>query len=358
MKRDIFRIFLILIVGFLACLFININGGFAQDSDFIIKYDAAFTIRDNLPPDGDPDDIDDDPSDARFWGLITNSASQDDEFFLEFDIRNIEPLSSAKFYFFFSKSFPDFDYYPDQTINLTVADYKADGIPDINKFGIGNDFADVLISDIRHIHSIDVTDIINSYINSGISYLGIRLHSPISSIPTTGKPAQLGFAIGNLEIISPAETEELLEIISPDETEELVDILHPTGAVHAISDHHWPLHKKRVRVKISGYVLDELSMAKDEGGTGVSFSFLKINDRKIVLKDDTTNLLDKNGRFNLDVWLRTKKRKVNRIGLYAADTAIEGPNFGLVDSTIVRVPYKMSKKSKHKAKKFKKKSKH
>jgi len=88
-------------------------------------------------------------------------------------------------------------------------------------------------------------------------------------------------------------------------------------------------------------------MAKDEGGTGVSFSFLEINDKKIVLKDDTTNLLDENGRFNVNVWLRTKKSKVYRIKLYAADTAIEGPNFGLVDSTIARVPHKPHKSHKH-----------
>jgi len=137
-------------------------------------------------------------------------------------------------------------------------------------------------------------------------------------------------------------------------TEELADIMHPTGAVHAKSDLHWPLYRKQVRVKISGYVLDELSIARDEGGTGVSSSFLEIDDRKIVLKDDTTNLLDENGRFNINVWLRSTKGKGYRIRLYAADTAPEGPNFGLVDSTIVPVPNNEREKSKHHSNQFKK----
>jgi len=217
MKRDIFRILSILIVGVFVCLFININGGFAQDSDFIIKYDAAFTVRD-AESDGVPDDIDDDPSDGGFWGLISNSDYQNDEFFLEFDIRNLEPVTSAKFYFFFSKSVPYLNDSPGNTIEFTLADYAADGIPKKDKFGSGTDFDDVSISNIRDINSIDVTDIINSYINLEVSYLGIRLHSPISSISTTdGRPAQLDFAVG------------YLNIISSDETEEPVDILHPTG---------------------------------------------------------------------------------------------------------------------------------
>jgi hypothetical protein len=317
------------LTGTLICLFLIINGGLAQADDFNIKYDTAFTIRDE-EPDGQPDDIEDTPSE-RFWGLITNSDYQIDEFFLEFDISSLEQIGSVKFYFFFSNSVPPLS--TDQTINLQVAIYEGDGTPDISKFGIGDFFDSVLISSFQEdIFSIDVTNIINEFINSGISHLGIRLYEPISSTTSSGRPAQLRFMIGYLNIIP---------------TIELEDTMHPTGSVHAFPNLLWPPNNKNVKVNFEGYIIDEMSMVGDS--LGVSQAYLLVNGKKIILRDETTDLLNPDGSFSVVHKLRAKKRAIYPIELYAADTVPEedgGPNFGLVDSTFVRVPHNRGGKSK------------
>jgi len=316
------RLLIRLTAGILVCFFISTHGGFVQADDFIINYDTAFTIRDNDGndglPDGIPDDMDEIPF-GRFWGTISKSESLIDEFLLEFDIRNLEPVASAKFYYYFEGAIPIFT--ADRTIDLTLADYEGDGEAGMDKFGMGLDFAEATISNTQYINSIDVTDIVNSYIKSEATHLGIRLHSPNADPPRTA--AQLFFTLGYLHIIP---------------TRELSDVMHPTGAVHAKSGLHWPLYRKKVRVNISGYVVDELSVARDEGGIGVSHAYLQINDRKIVLRDDNIDIIDQDGSFKYCAWIDARRSKVYKIRLYAADTSPEGPNFGLVDSTTVRVP--------------------
>jgi len=333
-----------LITGILVCLFVTVNVGLAQNNDVNIEYDAAFTIRD-VDLDGLPDALEDDPS-GSFWGLITNSDFQYDEFYLEFDIRDLEPVTAAKFYFFFSRSTPQLS--PGQTITVSLANYEADGISDINKFGIGNEFTEMSISSLMEINSIDVTDIINDYINLGISHLGIRLYNPFSSISPTGRPAQLDFAIGYLNIIS---------------FDKIADMNHPTGAVHAYPNLLWPPNNKKVKVKIQGYVFDEMSAAKDQDGVGVSEAYILINERKkIILRDETTNLLEPDGSFKVKVPLKAKKYANYKIQLFATDTAVEedgGPNEGLVDQTKVIVPNDRGKggDDNHDKKKKKKKKK-
>ena len=68
--------------------------------EFVLEYETAFTVRDNEPggPDGIPDAIDD-TAGGGFWGLITNSTIQYDEFLLEFDISNLGSVNSAEFNF-------------------------------------------------------------------------------------------------------------------------------------------------------------------------------------------------------------------------------------------------------------------
>jgi hypothetical protein len=323
------------LAGILICLFLIINGGLAQADDFNIKYDTAFTIRDDDGgpdglPDGLPDVIDDDPP-AGFWGLITNSNIQIDEFFLEFDISTLEQIGSAKFYFFFSRSTPTLS--PGRTINLKVALYEGDGTSDIAKFGIGDFFTSVLISNLQEdVINIDVTNVINDFINSGISHLGIRLFEPISNTTTTGRPAQLKFIIGYLNIIPAIE---------------LKDTMHPAGSVHAYPNLLWPPNKKNVMVNFEGYIIDEMSMDRD--GIGVSQAYLFVNGKKIILRDETMDLLNPDGSFSIVGKLRAKKGAIYPIELYAADTVAEedgGPNSGLVDSTFVRVPHDMGGKSK------------
>lgn len=139
------------------------------------------------------------------------------------------------------------------------------------------------------------------------------------------------------------------------------DTMCPAGAVHAHDNLLWPPNNKKVQVEIEGYVIDELSMVRDGGGIGVSQAYLLVNGTKIILRDETTDLLDPDdGSFSIVEYLEARKNAIYPIELFAADTVAEedgGPNFELVDSTFVRVPHDMSGESKDKDSKEKKKSK-
>ena len=139
------------------------------------------------------------------------------------------------------------------------------------------------------------------------------------------------------------------------------DTMYPAGAVHAHDNLLWPPNNKKVQVEIEGYVIDELSMVRDGDGIGVSQAYLLVNGTKIILRDETTDLLDPDdGSFSIVEYLEARKNAIYPIKLFAADTVAEedgGPNSGLVDSTFVRVPHDMSGKSKDKDSKEKKKSK-
>ena len=284
----------------------------------VLGYETAFTLRDN-DLDGEADEKDD--ASNGFWGLITTSTSQVDEFFLEFDISNLEADGSAKFIFSFSNSGPTPLPY-----ELRLAVYEADGIASLSDFGVGDFFSTEIISNIEeNVFIVDLTSVFNSFIDRGISHLGIRLYDPMSIVSPNGA-AQLKFDKGNL-------------VLFP--TTLLEDTMHPTGAVHPRFIRYRTRHNRGISLKVKGYVLDELSIARDGGGIGVSHAFLKINNRKVILKDDSTNLLDENGYFNIKVRPRSTRCRIYRIRLYAADTNPEVSNFGLVDSTIVRVPYYM-----------------
>ena len=164
--------------------------------EFVLEYETAFTLRDS-DLDGEADQIDDTPS-SGFWGLITNSIFQIDEFLLEFDISNLGSVSSAKFNFAFSRSFPIIP--PGETFDLKLAIYEADGIASLSDFGAGNFFAAVLISDIDdEVFIVDITAPVNNFVSSGISDIGIRLYEPIASFSNV---AQLKFKEGNLTITS------------------------------------------------------------------------------------------------------------------------------------------------------------
>jgi choice-of-anchor C domain-containing protein len=137
------------------------------------------------------------------------------------------------------------------------------------------------------------------------------------------------------------------------------DDMHPAGAVHAHDNLLWPPNNKKVQVEIEGYVIDELSMVRDGDVIGVSEAYLLVNGKKIILRNDKINKLNLDGSFSIVQYLKARKNANYPIELWAADTAAgeDGPNFGLVDSTFVRVPHDMSGKSKDKDSKKKKKSK-
>ena len=121
------------------------------------------------------------------------------------------------------------------------------------------------------------------------------------------------------------------------------DTLPPAGAIHAHSNLIWPPNNKLVPVELSGYVRDELSMARDKSGNGISSAYILINgSQKIILKDASTNLLDAEGFFKVIYKFRAVKKAMYSIELYAADTNPDGPNEDLIDSTYIRVPANMS----------------
>jgi hypothetical protein len=268
--------------------------------------------------------MDDDPYEgAGFWGIITNASDRVLEFHLKFNISNLEPVESAKF--FFSLPFSNPPLPPDTAMDLEIAVYGDDTeAASTDNFGQGERAGTVSIEDNkRTLFSIDVTQFVNDYIdNDEINFLGIRLYGPVYE-PDPAITAQLLYGIGYLGLTT-------------DSGQELEDTMHPTGAVHAHPKMDFPHSKEIIAVKFTGYVFDELSALKDGQGFGVSEAFLEIDNHKIVLKDDSVNLLDENGRFETTALFRKHKLQYHKIKLYAADTNLETPNFGVVDSTKIK----------------------
>jgi Tol biopolymer transport system component len=122
------------------------------------------------------------------------------------------------------------------------------------------------------------------------------------------------------------------------------DTMPPTGAVHAHDNMLWPPNNKMVEVTLDGYVVDELSIARDGDGIGVSWAYLLVDDDQIVLRDETIDLLGPDGSFTVTVEVKAKKGAVYDVELYATDTEPTesgGPNSGLVDATYIRVPHNL-----------------
>lgn len=135
----------------------------------------------------------------------------------------------------------------------------------------------------------------------------------------------------------------VIETTYPDDTE------IPTGFVNASNNMIWPPNNKMVAVALEGNLLDELSIARDGGGNGISSAYLYVfpDGIYIPLKDESTDLLDENGDFSVTIEAKAVKGAVYNVELYAADTnpeAAGGPNSGFVDSTYISVPHDMGKR--------------
>jgi hypothetical protein len=114
-----------------------------------------------------------------------------------------------------------------------------------------------------------------------------------------------------------------------------LDTDSPTGAVHAHDNFLWARNRKPAEVTLSGYVGDELSIARDGGGTGVSSAYLLIDGTDMVLLTPAPD-----GSFEVTCDFTCAKGAVYTVELYATDTTpMEdgGPNTGLVDQTYVHV---------------------
>lgn len=176
------------------------------------------------------------------------------------------------------------------------------------------------------------TDVVNAPFSEPINGQGLISFS--SSIETDVGGSALWY-LDNISITSVPD-----EPTFPDDTQ------HPTGAVHAHDNMIWPPNNKTVTVTLDGYVKDELSIARDGEGIGVSSAYILIDgSEQITLRDETTNLLDNDGQFSIGIEVKATKGAEYLIELYAGDTEPEddgGPNTGLVDSTYISVPHDMS----------------
>lgn len=154
----------------------------------------------------------------------------------------------------------------------------------------------------------------------------------IEVVDTTGIP--YGWGIDNLSFTPTPEPPTF-----PDDT------MPPCGSVHAYPNIIWPPNNKMVSVALYGCVVDEMSIARDGNGIGISSAYLLIDGNEMIpLLDGSTNLLDAYGCFSVDFEVEATKGNEYDIRLYAADTepqAAGGPNSGLVDSTYVIVPLDM-----------------
>jgi len=124
------------------------------------------------------------------------------------------------------------------------------------------------------------------------------------------------------------------------------DSFSPAGSIHAYPNMIWSANNKMVSVTLNGYIKDELSIVRDSQGIGISSAYILIDGTdEIVLRNETTDLLDDNGNFSADIEVEASKGAEYLIELYATDTNPDdsgGPNYGLVDSTYIRVPHDMS----------------
>jgi len=108
----------------------------------------------------------------------------------------------------------------------------------------------------------------------------------------------------------------------------LIDTMPPTGSLHVVDD--WASNSKSVKLTISGYVRDEMSILSAGEGCGVSEALIMINDTETIQPT-----LGEDGTFSFPLTLGASKDAVFKFSLYASDSA---SNRGLVDEITVRSP--------------------
>ena len=85
--------------------------------------------------------------------------------------------------------------------------------------------------------------------------------------------------------------------------------------------------------------MDEMCIAREGSGHGISSAYLLIDGTdKIILLDDTTDLLDADGNFSVEIEVKASRGAEYHIELYGTDKNPDGPNSGLVDTTYIQVP--------------------
>lgn len=121
------------------------------------------------------------------------------------------------------------------------------------------------------------------------------------------------------------------------------DSMAPSGAVHAYPNVIWPPNNKMVTVTLEGRVMDEMCIAREGVDHGVSSAYLLIDGTdKIILLDDTMDLLNEDGHFSIETKVKAAKGSEYMIELYGTDKNTDGYNSGLVDTTYIQVPHNMN----------------
>lgn len=163
-----------------------------------INYTTGFSLRD-YNKDGIAEYMDDTPPDG-FWGYVTEVWT--DEFFVEFNLVGLTSVESAAFQFEMENRSWSSAYGSSKI--FSVASYVGDGVASASDFGVENALTTLAIPNVGALsYSLDVTDLINSNLTAGNSYLGIRFYDPIwTSNPSLG--SQVFFNSGYLDVTESA----------------------------------------------------------------------------------------------------------------------------------------------------------
>ena len=139
-----------------------------------IDWDTAYLLRDS-DNDGSVDAaqiIDDDD-----FRKTISETSWTGELFFEFDISGNAATTEA--YLDLSVLNPSWNYIYGSAKTFKVAYYVGNGEVDYSDFGTGTFFLEYSLAEQTYysLHS-DITDLYNSFLDSGYSYLGFRLYDP------------------------------------------------------------------------------------------------------------------------------------------------------------------------------------
>jgi hypothetical protein len=154
---------------------------------------VQYSIRDAFPEDGIADYLI--PSiDSSWIGQVTGPGSADfeEQTFLEYDLRSLAVQGRATF------QLTLFHGGSDKLVSLSI--YIGDGAASLADWDAGDLLTTVFlpfesINGSQHMFSIDVTNELNEFIQSGHGFLGLRLHDAIYVLGSDGDQAQV--ALGN-----------------------------------------------------------------------------------------------------------------------------------------------------------------
>jgi hypothetical protein len=156
---------------------------------------VQFSVRDQLPEDGVADTLEL-STDSGWIGQVTGpgSANFEEETFLEYDLRSLSVQSKATY------RVTLFHGGSDKLVSLST--YIADGAPSLADWDAGDLLTTLSlpfqsISGSQQSFSIDITNKLNEFIQSGHDFLGLRWHDAVYVPGSDGNQAQAALGRGS-----------------------------------------------------------------------------------------------------------------------------------------------------------------